>query len=297
MSAWSIAEKEVLITGGNSGIGLETAVALAARGARVTITARNRQRGEAALDIIRRRTGSAEVRLLDLDLASLASVRGAAGDYLDGGRPLHVLINNAGVCLSSRQTTEDGFEATFQVNHLGHFLFTQLLLQRILECAPARIINLASKAYSWVGRRGIDFDDLQSERHYRGLRTYGRSKLMNIYFTQELARRLAGSGVTANCLHPGVVATRFARDGDMTGIEGFLTGIVLACALRPSQGAKTSIHLATTPELSGVSGCFFQDSRETALKPIAKREEMARKLWDISDRLVADFSANFDQPN
>jgi len=297
MNAWSIAEKQVLITGGNSGIGLETAVALASRGARVTIAARNRQRGEAALDIIRRRAGGAEVGLLDLDLASLASVRAAAAAYLAGGRPLHVLINNAGVCLSKRQTTEDGFEATFQVNHLGHFLLTQLLLERAKKSAPARIINLASKAYSLAGRHGIDFDDLQSERHYRGLRTYGRSKLMNIYFTQELARRLAGTGITANCLHPGMVATRFARDGDMTGLEGFLTGMILACALRPAQGARTPIHLAASPELSGVTGCFFQNCRESGLNPIAKRGDMAQELWEISSRLVVEYLPSSDRPH
>ena len=167
MSNWTIADKHVLITGGNSGIGLETAVALASRGARVTITARSRQRGEAALDGIRQRAAEADVHLLDLDLASLASVRDAATAYLAGGSPLHVLINNAGVCLSKRQVTEDGFEATFQVNHLGHFLLTRLLQERLVKSAPARIINLASKAYSLAGRCGIDFGDLQSERRYQ----------------------------------------------------------------------------------------------------------------------------------
>ncbi len=297
MNDWSIADKHVLITGANSGIGLETAVALASRGGRVTITARNRQRGEAALDTIRRRVGGAEARLLDLDLASLASVRDAATAYLASGDPLHVLINSAGVCLSRRQVTEDGFEATFQVNHLGHFLLTRLLLERATKSAPARIINLASKAYSLAGRRGIDFGDLQSERHYRGLRTYGRSKLMNIYFTQELARRLTGTAVTANCLHPGMVATRFARDGDMTGLEGFVTGMILACALRPTQGARTPIHLATSPGLSGVTGCFFRNCRESGLKPIAKRDELAHELWEISSRLVADFLPSSDRPH
>ena len=297
MTDWSIAEKQVLITGGNSGIGLETALALASRGARVTITARDRRRGEAALDAIRQRAAGADVALLDLDLASLTSVRDAAGSYLAGGRPLHVLINNAGVCLSKRQVTEDGFEATFQVNHLGHFLLTQLLLTHVVKSAPARIINVASKAYSLAGRRGINFGDLQSERRYRGLRTYGRSKLMNIYFTQELARRLTGTGVTANCLHPGMVATRFARDGDMGGLEGFVTGLILACALRPAQGARTPIHLATSPELHRVSGRFFKNCQESGLKPIAKRGDLAQELWEISSRLVADFLPSSDRPH
>lgn len=295
MTGWDIAGKEVLITGANSGIGLETAAVLASRGALVTITARDRARGEAALDTIRRRAKGADIALLDLDLASLASVRDCAKAYLARGRPLHVLINNAGVCLSKRQMTEDGFEATFQVNHLGHFLFTLLLLERLKESAPARIINVASKVYSLAGKRGLNFNDLQSERRYRGLKVYGRSKLMNIYFTRELARRLAEIGVTANCLHPGLVATRFSRDGDMTGMEGLVARVLLTFALRPAQGAKTSVYLATAPELTGVSGRYYRASRASALKPVAENSDAAARLWIASEDLVRSFLPRLEQ--
>ncbi|MEE8346831.1 MAG: SDR family oxidoreductase, partial [Dehalococcoidia bacterium] len=208
----SMQGKTVLITGANSGIGKETAVALARAGATVVFTSRDPKKGEQAAADIRRRSGT-DVTLMPLDLASFTSIRALAETFLQRYEKLHLLINNAGLVLSERTETEQGFETTFGVNHLGHFLLTKLLLDRIKASAPARIVNVASGAHRRVGG-GLDFDDLQSTNGYSAFRVYGRSKLANIYFTRELARRLQGTGVTVNALHPGVVATGFARDGD-----------------------------------------------------------------------------------
>ena len=211
--------KTVIVTGGNSGIGLETAVALAGAGARVLITARDRARGEAALAEVRRRGGRDDAELAVFDLADLASVRAGAAELLDRCPRIDVLVNNAGVVLSDRRETTDGLEATFAVNHLGPFLLTLLLLERIKASTPARIVNVASTAHKGA-RHGLDFDDLQSRHGYAGMLVYSKSKLANIYFTAELARRLAGTGVTVNCLHPGTVATGYGRDGDSRGFLG-----------------------------------------------------------------------------
>ena len=211
MPGFEIRDKRVLITGCNTGIGKATAVDLARRGARVVITARGAERGANALAEIRAASGG-DVELLELDLASLASVRAAAASYLARYPALHVLILNAGVANNvGRAETADGFELMFGVNHLGHFELTRLLLERVRESVPARIIVLSSAGYRYAAN-GLDFDDLQSiKRKYRGLHIYGHSKLANILFTRELARRLAGSGVTANAVHPGYVATELGH--------------------------------------------------------------------------------------
>ncbi len=277
--------KTVLITGGNSGIGFETAAALARAGATVVFTSRDPHRGEHAADEIRRRS-SVNPHLMPLDLASFASIRAFAADSLQRFERLHVLINNAGLILSQRTETEEGFETTFGVNHLGHFLLTDLLLDRIKASAPARIINVSSRVHRRA-RNGLDFDDLQAKNSYSGLRAYNRSKLANIYFTRELARRLQGSGVTVNALHPGAVATRFSLDGDDKGIvswfyrfgRGFLRSI--------EDGARTSIHLASAPELDGVTGKYFSDSKEAEPALIAQDDGAAQRLWTVSETLVS----------
>src|SRR5713101_8580040 len=191
-----LAGKMVLITGGNTGIGKETAIALAGMGAQVVFTARNPQKGSDALVEIRKRSGSANVEVMALDLASLASVREFATAFAAAHDRLDVLVNNAGSVLGKRSETEDGYETTFQVNHLGHFLLTRLLQPQLRAGAPARVINVSSDLHKRA-RHGLDFDDLQSEHGYRGVRVYGRSKLANILFTRELARRWDGTGVTA----------------------------------------------------------------------------------------------------
>ncbi len=285
MEASDMSGKTVVVTGGNSGIGLETAVELARAGARTVITARDPGRGEAALAEVRRRAGRDDASLVVFDLASLASVRQGAAELLERCDRIDVLVNNAGLVLSKRQETEDGFEATFAINHLGPFLLTRLLTERITKSSPARIVNVASTAHQGA-RRGLDFDDLHARRAYRGMQAYSRSKLANIYFTTELARRLAGTGVTANCLHPGTVATGYGRDGDATGVLAFGVRVIKPFVLTAAQGARTSVYLASSPEVRAVTGEYFVKCKVRRPSKAARDVEAARRLWEVSEQLV-----------
>jgi retinol dehydrogenase 12 len=279
----SLAGKTVLVTGANTGIGLETAAGLAAQRASVVITARDPSKGDAAVAEIQRRHPGADVQFTELDLSRLSNVRAWAEAVARTWPELHVLVNNAGLVLDKRTMTEDGFESTFQVNHLGPFLLTNLLLSNLKAAAPSRVVNVASAAH----RGGkLDFDDLQSEHGYRAMRVYGTTKLCNILFTRELARRLAGTGVTANSLHPGTVRTGFGRDGDVSGL--FAIGIKIGGPLfkTPAQGAKTSIHLASAPELENVTGQYFAKSKPAKASPAATDDDAARRLWEISEQMV-----------
>lgn len=280
--------KTVLITGGNSGIGKETAIALARSGAGVVFTSRDPDKGRQAAADIRERSG-AEVDCLPLDLASFASIRRLAADFLERYERLDVLINNAGLILSERTETEDGFETTFGVNHLGHFLLTQLLLDRIKASAPARIINVSSRAHLRA-KDGLDFDDLQLRKGYGGLQAYARAKLANIYFTRELARRLEGKGVTVNAVHPGGVATGFARDGDVRAPFSWVFVLVRPLLRSPEEGAQTSIYVASAPELDGVTGKYFKDSKESEPSLVAQDDDAAKRLWTASEALVSQAS-------
>ena len=281
--------KTVVITGGNSGIGFETAVGLARAGARVLVTARDRARGEAAVAAIAERSGSDAVELVVFDLASLASVRAGAAEILDRCSRLDVLVNNAGIVLSERTVTPDGLEATFAVNHLGHFLLTELLLDRLKTSAPSRVVNVASTAHKGAPR-GLDFTDLQTEQRYRAMPVYSKSKLANIYFTTELARRLAGTGVTVNCLHPGTVATGYGRDGDTKGVFAFGLKVIKPFVLTPERGARTSVYLASSPEVAGVSGQYFVKCRPRTPSKAARDDGAAARLWEASEKLVAEHS-------
>ena len=273
----------VIVTGANTGIGLETAAGLAVKGATVVLTARDAAKGEAALETIRSRDTAVDVTLMELDLASLSNVRKFANEVLSRFERLHVLVNNAGLVLDKRTETEDGFETMFQVNHLGPFLLTNLLLDRLKASAPARIVNVAS-----VAHRGntINFDELRSEKGFRGLRGYGQTKLCNILFTRELARRLEGIGVTANALHPGTVRTGFGREGDTRWI--FALGIRLAAPffLSAAKGARTSIYLASSPEVEGKTGGYWARCKPSAASAAATDDEAARRLWQLSAEFV-----------
>ncbi len=278
--------KTVVVTGGNSGIGFETAAALASMGARVLVTARNADKGRAAVAAIGQRVGTdAQVQLVVFDLADLASVRRGADEVLEQAPQLDVLVNNAGLVLTERSLTADGFEATFGTNHLGPFLFTNLLLDRIRASAPGRIVNVASTAHS-AARMGIPFDDLQSEHRYRPMRVYGQSKLANMLFTSELARRLEGSGITANSLHPGTVRTGYGADGDARGLLAVGIKIASPFFLSPAKGARTSVYLASSPEVEGVSGQYFVKCKPKRPRKQALDAEAAAHLWQVSEEMV-----------
>ena len=278
--------RTVLITGGNTGIGLETAVALARDGARVVFTTRNAQKGATALAEIRERSGSDTVDVMELDLARLASVHEFADRFAGQQDHLDVLVNNAGLLLGSRRETVDGYEMTFQVNHLGPFLLTQLLRDQLVAGDDARVVNVASDAHK-AARRGLDFDDLQSTKKYRSYGVYGKSKLANILYTRELARRWNDTGVTANAVHPGFVASRFGRDGDSGKLTGWVFPLLKPFALSPEQGAATQVYVASAPELAGITGGYWVKSAPAPPSAAAQDDAAAARLWEISEQLVA----------
>ena len=283
--------KVIVITGGNTGIGKEAAVGLAGLGARVVVTSRNEERGRSARQEIADRSGSDSVVVMSLDLASFTSIRSFAADVLDRFDHVDVLVNNAGLILHHRTETQEGFEETCGVNHLGHFLLADLLLERLRASAPARIVVVSSDAHKGA-RRGLDFDDLQSERRYRWSNAYSKSKLANIYFTRELARRLDRTGVTVNALHPGFVRSEFGRGGDLGGIYGWgIKYVASPFAISPEKGARTSIYLASSPDVQGVSGGYFYKCKPTAPSTVAQDDDAASRLWDASEKLVASVSA------
>jgi retinol dehydrogenase-12 len=266
-----------IVTGANSGLGRITAAALAARGAQVFLGCRSLEKGEAVAAPLR--SAGAKVEVLPLDLADLSSVRSAATAFLARGLPLHGLINNAGLA-GTRGLTRDGFEMAFGVNHLGHFLLTRLCEARLRESAPARVVNVASQAHR--GAKGIDLAALrQPARSRTGIAEYGVSKLANVLFTRELARRWAGCGVTAYALHPGVVATDIWRR-----LPGPLRWILTRFMISPEEGARTTIFCATAPELAGVSGRYYDRSRESTPSAVAQDDALAARLWDESEKMV-----------
>lgn len=276
-----------LITGASGGIGKETAVALAKLGATVVMVSRDSERGEAALSEVRQRSGGRDnVQLVLADLASLQAVRSLASEYRQRHQRLHVLVNNAGALNSQLSLTKDGFEMTFGVNHLAHFLLTNLLLDLLKTSAPSRIVNVSSSAHT---RGTIDFDGLHGERKYSGIAAYGQSKLANVLFTYELARRLDGAGVTANSLHPGVVRTGFGHNN--SGIWGALFSVFHTVArpflLTPEQGAQTSIYLASSPDVEGVTGKYFAKSKQTQSSDLSHDTELAQRLWQVSEELTS----------
>jgi retinol dehydrogenase-14 len=288
----SMTDRVVLITGATSGIGREAAVGLARRGATVLATARNELKGGLAVAEIRRRSGRGDdaVVLVPLDLSRLRSIRACAETVLARVDRLDVLVNNAGAILSDRRVTEDGFEMTFGVNHLGPFLLTTLLLDRLRAGDGGRIVNVSSIAHRLAV--GMSWADLNHERSYNGTAAYNESKLANVLFTAELARRLAGTGVTANCLHPGAVRSGFGAGGDTTGAARFVLSVSRPLMVSPHRGARPIVELASSPRYEGVSGGYFvggyltRCSRHRAAAA-GRDPEAARRLWAVSERLVA----------
>ena len=281
-----MAGKTALVTGGTGGIGLATAAGLAGLGARVGIVGRDQARAQAAAERIRRTGGEVDVFTADLsaqrEVRRLAEQAGAAYPRLD------VLVNNVGGYWATRHTTEDGLERTFAVNHLAPFLLTHLLLDRLTSSAPARVVTVSSGAQA-MGR--IDFDDLQGENSYSGQRAYNQSKLANVLFTYELARRLEGSGVTANALHPGVVRTAFGQE-DSRGWMRLMLPVLRPFMKSPEKGAETSIYLASSPDVEGVSGQYFAGSRPKRSSRASYDTAIAARLWQRSADLVGIATAD-----
>ncbi len=275
--------KTCLVTGATSGIGEITARELARMGARVVVVGRSAERCGATLDRIRSETGSDAVESMVADLSVQSEVRRLAAEVRDRLDRLDVLVNNAGGMLLERRASADGIEMTLALNHFSYFLLTQELLPLLKASAPARVVNVASEAHR--GGR-IDFDDLgQERRKYGGWRAYQQSKLANILFTDELARRLEGTGVTANSLHPGFVRTRFFSE--FTGWMGFLfNAIAPFAAISPEAGAKTTIHLASSPEVQGVSGRYFDKCKPAVPSREAQNRVTAERLWKVSEEMI-----------
>jgi len=274
--------KICLITGGTNGIGKSTAQELARLGATVVIVGRNAQKTARVVEEIRAASGNKNVDSLLADLSSQQDVRRLADEFKSSYPHLHVLLNNAGGTFTTRQLSVDGIEMTFALNHLAYFLLTNLLLNTLKASAPARIINVSSDAHS--GGK-IDFENLQGERSYSSFGPYGNSKLANILFTTEQARRLEGTGVTVNALHPGLTSTGFGKNN-----PGFLMkimGVVIPLIARsPEKGAETSIYLASSPEVQSITGKYFVDCKVTQPAPQAADRAVARRLWDVSAEMV-----------
>jgi len=281
--AWAIEGRNCLITGATGGIGRATATELARRGARLFLVCRSRARGDETSETIARVSGNRPVEIFLADLSSQQSIRALAQQILARDLPIHVLLNNAGVINLAREVTADGIEATFAVNHLAYFLLTGLLLDRLKASAPARVVNVASDAHHWGT---IDFADLQGEKRYGWRPIYGRSKLANILFTRELARRLDGTGVTVNCLHPGAVATNLGKQNGV--VARALLTLARPFLRTPERGAETAVHLAASPEVDGVSGQYFHDRRTKRGSAESNDPTVARRLWEVSERLTGD---------
>ena len=281
--AWNIEGKQVLVTGASRGIGRATVLQLAALGANISILVRNREAGEKVIEEVRASGSKSRMDFFVADLSSLAEVRRVAKEYLEKHDRLDVLLNNAGAINMDRETTADGYERTFATNHLAYFLLTELLLDLLKKSAPSRIVNVASEAHRSAK---LDLEDpMQSKRDYAGFNQYCNSKLANILFTKELAKRLEGTGVTVNALHPGVIASGFGRNNK--GVFGFIMRNLAGPFLGSEEsGARTSVYLASSPEVEGKTGLYWKSSKENQPTKAARDEALASKLWKVSEELV-----------
>lgn len=273
--------KTIVITGATSGIGEVAALRLAAMGARIVLVARSPSRGEATLAELEKLAPGRGHKAHYADLSRIADMKKVATEIAASEPRIDVLINNAGALFTSRRLTADGLEYTFATNHMAYFVMTAILRERLIGSAPARIVNTASDAHQ-AGR--LDLDDLQSEKNFLGFRAYGTSKLCNILFTRELARRLKGTGVTANCLHPGFVASRF---GDESG--GALAPLIRVAklfAISPENGAETIVTLASSPQVAQTSGGYFVKSKQATPSTAARNDRLAQALWEKTEALA-----------
>jgi NAD(P)-dependent dehydrogenase (short-subunit alcohol dehydrogenase family) len=279
-----MAGKTVLVTGATQGIGRETAAALVQMGARVGIVGRDRARTQAVADALRAEVPGATVDVFVADLSLAQATRRLAAEVKQRYAKLDVLVNNAGAVFSDRAVTAEGLERTFALNHLSYFLLTNELLGLLEASGDGRVVSVSSEAH----RGGhVIFDDLQSEKSYSGFRVYSTSKLENILFTRELARRLAerGARVTANCLHPGVIASGFARNNK--GLYGVMARLLAPLLTSPAKGARTSVHLASSPEVASASGQYFKDRRLKQPTREAQSDAVAKRLWEETEKIAA----------
>lgn len=279
----SVAGKTVVITGATSGIGEVAACDLAKQGARIVFTARDSQRAAATMARLKLANPRADHSVHLADLSSLAEMKQVASEIAATESKIDVLINNAGAVFLSRKTSRDGLEMTFATNHMAYFVVTNILLDRLKAAPGARIVSTASDAHK-SGK--LDFSDLQSEKSYSSFRVYGTTKLENILFTRELSRRLQGSGVTANCVHPGFVGTRFGQNNARNIVLKGITRAIMSFGLKPEEGAKTIIYLASSPEVEGKSGGYYYKCKPEQPTEAARDDDAARRLWDASAKIA-----------
>jgi NAD(P)-dependent dehydrogenase (short-subunit alcohol dehydrogenase family) len=273
--------KTIVATGATSGIGEAAVLALAGQGARIVIVARDEARGRATMQKIEAKAPGLGHRLYLADLSSIAETRKVGAAIVASEPRIDVLINNAGALFSNRRVTPEGVELTFALNHMSYFVLTEALRERLIASAPARIVSTSSTAHQGAK---LDFNDLQSANGYGGLKVYGRSKLANILFTRELARRLAGTSVTANCLHPGVVKTRFGESSG--GFAGLLIPFLRPFFISPEAGADTIVYLASSPDVVGMTGGYFAKRKLTEPSAAARDDAAAKRLWIESEKLA-----------
>lgn len=274
--------KVCLITGATNGIGEEAAKQIALMGAEIVFIARSPAKAEELKQSLKSLTGRESISII-ADLSSQEDVKRAASEFLSLNKPLNILLNNAGIMNTSRKETVDGLEEVFSVNHLAYYSFTLMLMNKLIESGPSRVVNVASGAHMFV--KDMNFDDLQSEKEYKTMQVYGRSKLANILFTRELAERLEGKGVTVNCLHPGFVNTGIGSNNSPT------MGRILMTLARPfsrktDKGAETSIYLCVSPEVENETGEYFYDCKKEKISAAASDKENATKLWEVSSKLT-----------
>jgi len=274
-------DKICIVTGANSGIGYITALSFATQGTKLVMVCRNKEKGNKAMNEIKEKTKNANIELIILDFSSQNEIRQAAKIIVQKYPIIDVLVNNAGAIMDKRTETVDGYETTFATNHLGYFLFTNLLLNNLKAAPQARIINLASAA---EGMGKINFEDLNLKTGYSSMKAYAQSKLANIIFTYELAKRLKNTSVTTNCVHPGVVKTNFGKE--LSGISKIIFPLFKPFMRNSEKGAETVIWLATSPDLKGISGKYFYDKKEKKSQPDSYNEIIQKKLWEVSEKMT-----------